>query len=512
MPMRILIVNPPHPAIGSRIPDDHLPPLGLLCIGGPLIDDGYDVALLDCEFGPMPIREVIDHVKTFAPDLMLLGHSGSTSAHPIASEIARLSKQVLPDLKTIYGGVFPTYHWRDILSQQDEFDICVRGEGEETCRQLVAALARGEPLGAVNGIAYKKDGQVKATSPQKMMSDWDSYRIGWDLIDFDDYSYWGRKKAVVVQFSRGCPHPCNYCGQRGFWTKWRHRDPVKFAREIADLHRDHGVEVFNFADENPTSSKRLWKAFLEALIAENVDVTLVGSTRADDIVRDKDHLHLYKQAGVERFLFGMENYDETVLKNIRKGGSPSKDREAIQLMRSHKMLSMATWVVGFEEESDRDYLRTLKQLITYDPDQIQSVYVTPHRWTPFFKEAERRKVIQEDQTKWDYKHQVLDSKLPPWRVFLWVKFIEFVVQSRPKAIWRLLTYPDAKIRHAQRWYYQMGRRVWIHEIMAFLFRDARKKRNLKTVRAFWGEAQTHEEEALIRAPSKAKPRSITLEI
>ena len=164
------------------------------------------------------------------------------------------------------------------------------------------------------------------------------------------------------------------------------------------------------------------------------------------------------------------------------------------------------------DRSDRDYLRTLKQLITYDPDQIQSVYVTPHRWTPFFKEAERRKVIQEDQTKWDYKHQVLDSKLPPWRVFLWVKFIEFVVQSRPKAIWRLLTYPDAKIRHAQRWYYQMGRRVWIHEIMAFLFRDARKKRNLKTVRAFWGEAQTHEEEALIRAPSKAKPRSIILEI
>ncbi len=36
--MKILNVNAPHPAIGSRIPDDHLPPLGLLSIGGPLID------------------------------------------------------------------------------------------------------------------------------------------------------------------------------------------------------------------------------------------------------------------------------------------------------------------------------------------------------------------------------------------------------------------------------------------------------------------------------------------
>lgn len=30
--MRILIVNPPHTAIGSRIPREQLPPLGLLCI------------------------------------------------------------------------------------------------------------------------------------------------------------------------------------------------------------------------------------------------------------------------------------------------------------------------------------------------------------------------------------------------------------------------------------------------------------------------------------------------
>jgi anaerobic magnesium-protoporphyrin IX monomethyl ester cyclase len=49
------------------------------------------------------------------------------------------------------------------------------------------------------------------------------------LIDHTRYSYWGGLRAVVVQFSRGCPHLCSYCGQRGFWTRWRHRDPVRFA-------------------------------------------------------------------------------------------------------------------------------------------------------------------------------------------------------------------------------------------------------------------------------------------
>ncbi|MEO0618449.1 MAG: magnesium-protoporphyrin IX monomethyl ester anaerobic oxidative cyclase [Pseudomonadota bacterium] len=497
--MRIVLVNPPHPAIGSRIPDDHLPPLGLLSIGGPLIDAGHRVSLIDAEFGPMPLVDVVAKIAAQAPDLLLLGHSGSTSGHPVAHEIAKRAREAVPGITVVYGGVFPTYHWRDILSPDTVFDIIVRGEGEATVVELAAALEANASLDAVSGLAFRDAmGRPTTTAQRPLIPDLDVYRIGWELIDHTRYSYWGGKRAVVVQFSRGCPHPCNYCGQRGFWTKWRHRNPEKFAAEIARLHREHNVEVFNFADENPTSSKRMWKRFLEALIAEEVSVTLVGSTRADDIVRDADHLHLYKQAGVERFLMGMENTDATVLAKIKKGGSTSTDREAIRLMRIHGMLSMATWVVGFEEERDRDYWRQLRQLLIYDPDQIQSVYVTPHRWTPFFDLASDRRVIQTDQSKWDYKHQVLATRhVPPWRVFLWVKAIEFIVQSRPKALLRLFTLPDAKLRHAQRWYYQMGRRVWFHEVFGFLFRD-RRVRNGPTLEEFWGSSLAHEEEALAR--------------
>ena len=71
--MRLLVINPPHPAIGSRIPDDHLPPLGLLAIGGPLIDDGHDVTLLDCEFGPLPMDEIITRIVNHKPDAIMLG-------------------------------------------------------------------------------------------------------------------------------------------------------------------------------------------------------------------------------------------------------------------------------------------------------------------------------------------------------------------------------------------------------------------------------------------------------
>lgn len=491
--MRILIVNPPHPAIGSRIPREQLPPLGLLSIGGPLLDAGHDVTLLDAEFGPLTEDEIVEQVCIHQPELLLIGHSGSTSAHPIVCKLTLHIRIHLPNLIIVYGGVFPTYHFRDILTHETQIDFIVRGEGEVTVPKLIAALESNNDLSSVEGIAFRCEGQIVETLPALMIQDLDAYRVGWELVDLKRYSYYGGKQAVVIQFSRGCPHLCNYCGQRGFWARWRHRDPKKFAQEIAWLHRTHGVQLFNLADENPTVNKAIWREFCEAIIAENISITIIGSTRADDIVRDADILHLYRKAGVERFLLGMENTDETTLKLIRKGSKASTDREAIRLLRQHNILSLATWVTDFEEVRDHDFIRALRQLIYYDPDQIMSLYVTPHRWTGFYRIASERHVIQIDQSKWDYKHQVLETPhMPPWRIFLWVKFIEILLQIRPKALWRSFLQPDRASRHGMYWFTLMGRRVLVHEWINFFFRDRRVK-NGPTLQQFWGMPQEHQE-------------------
>lgn len=501
--MRVMLINPPHPSIGSRIPREQLPPLGLLSVGGSLVDVGHEVKLVDGEFGPMGVEALAEAAEAWGPEVVMVGHSGSTSGHPSASAVMRAVKRRLPAVRIVYGGVFPTYHWREVLKEVEVVDVVVRGEGEKTIRAVMRALEAGTDLGEVEGIAYRDGGRAVGTRAATMIEDLEAYRIGWELVDLKRYSYWGNLRAVVVQFSRGCPHLCSYCGQRGFWTKWRHRDPVKLAEEIAWLHRTHGVEVFNFADENPTASRKAWKAFLEAMIATGVKVKLVGSTRADDIVRDADILHLYKQAGVERWLMGMENYDEATLKKIRKGGSMTKDRTAIQLLRKHGILSMATWVVGFEEERDHDLWRGLKQLLSYDPDQVQMLYATPHRWTPLFAAEKHRRVIQKDQSKWDYKHQVLATRhMAAWRVIAWVKFIEMVMQMRPRALKRVLWHRDRAIRRAQRWYYKMGRRVWFHEVWGFLAREKRVADG-PTVGEWWRE-EVDGEEALVKLTVRRK--------
>jgi anaerobic magnesium-protoporphyrin IX monomethyl ester cyclase len=178
------------PRSASRIPDDHLPPLGLLAIGGPLIDDGHEVRLIDAEFGPKPTRAIHTEAVGSYPDAVLFGHSGSTSGHLVIAEVAQAIAKALPRALIVYGGVFPTCHWREILSQESYVTAIVRGEDEETVRRLMRALEFRQPPRRGCRRRIPRRGRPSTTRPAPVIRDLDAYRIGWELIDHARYSYW----------------------------------------------------------------------------------------------------------------------------------------------------------------------------------------------------------------------------------------------------------------------------------------------------------------------------------
>ena len=131
-------------------------------------------------------------------------------------------------------------------------------------------------------------------------------------------------------------------------------------------------------------------------------------------------------------------------------------------------------VTDFAEVTDRDFIRSLRQSATYDPDQINALFVTPHRWTGYYRLEAKRRVIQLDQRRWDYKHQVLaTSRMPPCRVMLWVKCIEVLCTGPTQGDLEVVPAAGPSLRHGMRWYTRMGRRVWFHEWWSFFFRDRR---------------------------------------
>ncbi|MBN7805912.1 cobalamin-dependent protein [Agrobacterium rosae] len=486
--MRILFVNPPYISLTSR-GVGHQIPFGLLCVAGPLIDAGHECRLIDAERHHMKADEIEAAIAAFKTDMVMTGHAGSTPAHPACILVLNAAKRACPQAITVYGGVYPTYHAAAIMADEPSVDIIIKGEGEATALALAHALVEDQSLSTVLGIVYRNDGDAVETRPAATIKDLNEWRIGWELIeDWDLYQCFGLGRAAIVQFSRGCPHRCNYCGQYQFWSRWRYRSPKAVAAEIAWLHRTHGVCFVDLADENPTSSKRLWREFLEALIEENVPVRLFATIRATDIVRDADLLPLMKKAGMICVLMGIETTDPTTLAAIRKGSTTREDQQAVALLRQHGILSMLGHIVGFEEERFSDYLRALRQISLYDPDLLNAMYLTPHSWSDWTAENGERRVIETDRSKWDYRHQLLSSRhLSPGMIFAMVKLLEVAVHCRPRALLRILFHPDRELRKHMRWSFRFSFRVWRAEIAEFI-RQPPPKRGRMSLSEWFGKA------------------------
>ncbi len=481
--MKVLLINPPYFTITSTVGVGHQVPLGLLAVGGPLLDAGHAVHLLDAESRRLSLDAVAREVRRFGPDLVMTGHAGSTPAHPVCVRTLRAAKAARPEATTVYGGVYPTYHAEPILSGEPAVDVIVRGEGEATTVELAEAVARGGAgLRRVRGIAFRTGGEVVLTPDRPPIADLDSFRVGWELIDdWDRYQCFGLGRAGIVQFSRGCPHRCTYCGQHGFWVEWRHRSVTGFVDEVERLHRCHGVRFLTLADENPTTLKPVWKALLEELAARRLPVHFFATIRATDVVRDADLLPLYRKAGILYVLMGIESTSDEVLRQVRKGSTSRHDYRACRLLKEHGILSVIGHIVGLGEETAASFRTALRQLRLYDGDYLNAMYVTPHSWTAFGRQAGGRPVVQPDQKKWDYRHQVLAEKhLKPWQLFVLVKWLELRYHLRPSRLWSILRDRDVFLRRQRLWGLWHTGGVWLAEVAEFLGTALRPRRRAFT--------------------------------
>src|SRR6266446_1204992 len=181
--MRILLVNPPYQTLTSNVGVGHQVPLGLLMIGGPLLDAGHQVRLLDAESRHLTMSAVVSAVRQFDADVVMTGHAGSTPAHPVCMEMLRAIRARCPRVLTVYGGVYPTYHAEKILRQEPAVDVIIKGEGEATTVDLMERFRtdRGRDCRDIAGIAYRSGPELVLTPERPPIGDLNVYRVGWEL-------------------------------------------------------------------------------------------------------------------------------------------------------------------------------------------------------------------------------------------------------------------------------------------------------------------------------------------
>ncbi|HSB02229.1 MAG TPA: radical SAM protein [Anaerolineales bacterium] len=467
---RVVLLNPARHFIANAHGLGYLIPLGLVCIGGPLIDAGFTVRLIDHDLYGWSYQKLIKEISDFKADYILLGHSGSTAAHKTAIKTIRAIHEKLPHLRVVYGGVYPSYADRAILAECEEIDAIVRGEGEQTIVSLIRTWEQTADLRYVDGVTWRRGDEIVVNRPRTPIKNLDEYRPGWELVDWSRYSMFGFKRAAGLQFSRGCTLTCVYCGQWMFWKKWRHRSPENVFEQLKILANQYGVKIVWFADENFAADREVARQILELIAEADLGLSLNLNMTAADVVRDADLIPLYKRAGVDYIVMGIETLKDEIITNIRKNNPFAISKEAVRLLRENNIVSLTNIIYGLEEESRRTIFEKFKGLLELDSDILNAMYLTPHFWTAQGKSTEPYNVIQSDLDKWSYRNQVLATRhLKPIELFLSVKLTEVLFHLRPRALKRLLIGKDKHYLQIMRSSMWVGMKVVLAEMFEFFF-------------------------------------------
>ncbi|MBL8062141.1 MAG: radical SAM protein [Anaerolineales bacterium] len=470
MSAKVMLINPARHFIANAAGLGYLNPLGLVLLGGPLVDAGFDVQLVDHDMNGWTMKRLLQEIGDYQPKYILLGHSGSTASHTVVVATVKEIKRVFPHIRIIYGGVYPSYAYQSILNEVPEIDVIVRGEGEKTIVDLLRRWEEEEDLKSVLGIAWRHGSEIMVNHPQPAIQNLDEYRPAWELLDWKHYQMFGFDHAAGLQFSRGCTLTCTYCGQWMFWKKWRHRSPGNVVENMRLLKEKYGVKLIWFADENFAADQDMARDLLQRIVDANLGLSLNLNMTAADVVRDAELLPLYKQAGVDYIVMGVESLKDTVITDIRKNNPFSTSKEAVRLLRKNNIISLTNIIYGLEDESWKTLFEKFKGMLELDSDILNAMYLTPHFWTADGKATDPAKIIQPDLAKWSYRNQVIaTSYLSPFELFAGIKLTEAMFHLRPRAVWRYIFHKDSRYTQIMRDSILTGIRVVAAEAWEFFF-------------------------------------------
>ncbi|HEY4743385.1 MAG TPA: radical SAM protein [Desulfuromonadaceae bacterium] len=329
-----------------------------------------------------------------------------------AAKTLELAKSVRPDTVTILGGVHPTFMYEEVLGQSSAIDYIVVGEGEATLRHLLEVLEAGGDPAAVPGLAFRnRDGAVMTTARRPLLECIDDLPAAWDLLEWSTYTCLAipGSRLGAISTSRGCDHDCVFCSQQRFWEKsWRARDPRKVADELEHLYSRYGVNAFLITDEYPTRNREHWEALLDAIIAREIPVHLLMETRGSDILRDKDILGKYRKAGIIYISIGVEAADQAFLDAMRKGIVIEDVKQVFELLHEQEIVSEASFMLGFPDETPASIKRTMQLVQQYGPDIANFLIYTPWPYSDEYAELKPHIRIN------DYgKYNMVDPVLEP---------------------------------------------------------------------------------------------------
>lgn len=387
--MRILLIHPNYHSGGAEIAGSW-PPAWVAYLSGPLKKAGYtDIHFVDAMTNDLSDEDLRAKMVELQPDVV--GTTAITPSIYKAEAVLKIASEELPEAVTVLGGIHATFMYQQVLSEAPWIDVIVRGEGEEIFLNLITLIDEGNwPANRydIEGLAFRDGEQIVATKAAPTIKDLDSLEPDWSLLEWDKYIYVPLGvKVAIPNMARGCPFTCSFCSQWKFWRDYRVRDPKKVVDEIENLVTEHGIGFFILADEEPTINRKKFIQFCQELIDRGLpDKVKWGiNTRVTDIMRDKELLSFYREAGLVHVSLGTEAAAQLKLDQFNKETKVGENKEAIRLLREADIFVEAQFIVGLDNETEETLEETYKMAWDWQPDLANWAMYTPWPFTPLFQ-------------------------------------------------------------------------------------------------------------------------------
>ena len=309
------------------------PPLGVAYLAAALRQAGHAAEVLDCTF--ISRREALDRALAARADIV-----GISCLVTMQDDALWFAGHLRPrcDL-LIAGGPLPTCSPERFL---ESFDLVVRGEGETTLAEIVAAFESGaDPAdvpGTVRGSgrgtrsprsapAAAGPGRIPAPRPDVVGAASRPHARDLDAIPFparhllpnDAYLAFGRRRygfsVTTVLSTRGCPFACEFCSNVVFGNSYRERSAANVVDEIEEVLR-LGYERISFAYDVFTMNHAHVLAICAEIRRRGLRFDWECLARVDGF--EPAVAREMRRAGCRRVFFGIESGSDEILRLMRK--------------------------------------------------------------------------------------------------------------------------------------------------------------------------------------------------
>jgi len=309
------------------------------------------------------------------------------------------------------GGHFPSLSYEQTLELVPELDSIVRFEGEITIVELVDSVSSGKDWRGIDGIAYRSDEGIKATTARALLDDLD--QLPYPDRDSEPEMVLGRSIMPILA-SRGCARTCSFCSIHTFYRAApgrivRTRKPAEVVREMLMLHEEAGITIFLFQDDDFPLFGQVWHRWANEFVDELHRNELPGKViwkincRADAV--DRELFIRMRDAGLYLVYMGLESGSEQGLETLHKQITVEQNYRAVNLLKDIGLMFEYGFMLldpSSTFESIRENITFLRNILDDGCLPVTFCRMLPYHGTPIYDELIRTGRLKGDVCNPDY--------------------------------------------------------------------------------------------------------------